>query len=190
MIFFYHDDVTSWIKCIVHTRASRYSRIRHSCQNMSTMVTFPLPYEARQNTTLLLFLMFVKRKYDDNTSYILISLLTPYMRKNYVLINTRHFVSGSIFCTGSKLYIGTYGSDVVNIMNVKRARVHTHVEFKLRNETYHKKISHMENNTEIIKFGKSYISSGNRVKKTLFDKDMYRKRKREEEEYRWHMLTI
>ena len=50
-------------------------------------------------------------------------------------------------------------------MNVKRARVHTHVEFKLRDKTYNKKIYHMENNTEIIKFGKSYISSGNRVKK-------------------------
>ena len=69
------------------------------------------------------------------------------------------------------------------------ARVHTHVEFKLRNETYHKNISHGEQYRD-IKFGKSYISSGNRVKKTLFDKDMYRKRKREEEEYRWHMLTI
>jgi len=79
---------------------------------------------------------------------------------------------------------------VITITKVKRATKHTHIEFTENKVTKKRIVENTLTDSETIKIGRFVLSAGNKVKRVLFSKSLYKKRKREETDWRWDLLTL
>jgi len=112
------------------------------------------------------------------------------MKSNYIYGLVNNYTPKSVFLPNTKIYTGVYGMSVIHITKVKHATKHTYLEFIANKVTSKRIVENTLTDSETIKFGKFVISAGNKVKKVLFSKSLYNKRKREETDWAWDLLTM